>query len=99
MRRKISALNFVIVAGVFGLLSNIGFSAPPKWAKKGAKLEKCLTGTVKKGMNDCGTHYHDCSGKAPTDNLVDEWIYVPEGVCEKISGARIKAVKDLAKKK
>ena len=62
---------------------------------KGDKLEKCLTGTVKKGQNDCGTHYHDCSGKAPADNLVDEWIYVPEGVCEKITGARIKAVKKI----
>ena len=77
------------------LASTPAFSAPPKWAKKGDKIEKCLTGTVKKGQNDCGTHYHTCSGKAPEDNLVDEWVYVPEGVCEKMKGARIKAVKTI----
>lgn len=42
------------------------------------------------GMNDCGTSKHSCSGQARKDNLSDEWIYVPEGTCKKISGSTLK---------
>jgi len=51
--------------------------------------EKCA-GIVKAGMNDCGTSKHNCSGQAKKDKLADEWIYVPEGTCKKISGATLK---------
>ena len=51
-------------------------------------MEKCA-GIVKAGMNDCGTPEHNCSGKATVDSHPDEWIYVPEGTCEKIVGARV----------
>lgn len=51
--------------------------------------EKCA-GIVKAQMNDCGTSKHNCSGQAKSNNLADEWIYVPEGTCKKISGATLK---------
>ena len=51
--------------------------------------EKCA-GIVKAGMNDCGTSKHNCSGQAKSNNLSDEWVYVPEGTCKKISGATLK---------
>jgi len=51
--------------------------------------EKCA-GIVKAGMNDCGTSKHNCSGQAKKDNLPEEWIYVPEGTCKRISGATLK---------
>ena len=57
----------------------------PKWAKKGTTLVKCK-GIVKKGQNDCGANGHACAGKAAKDNDPNEWIYVPEGVCKKITG-------------
>lgn len=57
----------------------------PKWAKKGSTVVKCK-GIVKKGQNDCGANGHACSGKAAKDNDPNEWIYLPEGVCEKITG-------------
>ncbi len=53
-------------------------------------FEKCA-GIVKAGMNDCGTSSHDCAGKASRDGDPNEWIYVPEGTCKKIVGARLKA--------
>lgn len=64
----------------------------PKWAKKGMKVVKCK-GIAKKGMNDCGANGHGCGGYAKKDNDPNEWIFVPEGVCEKIAGATIKAKK------
>jgi len=52
-------------------------------------FEKCA-GIVKAGMNDCGTSKHSCSGQAKTDADPEEWIYVPEGTCEKIVDAELK---------
>lgn len=52
-------------------------------------FEKCQ-GVVKAGMNDCGTSKHSCAGQAATDNDPEEWIYVPEGTCNKITGGKVK---------
>jgi uncharacterized membrane protein len=59
-------------------------------------MEKCA-GIAKAGKNDCGTSQHACAGMAKTDGAADEWLYVPEGTCEKIPGGKVKASK--AKKK
>ena len=57
-----------------------------------AGFEKCQ-GIVKAGMNDCGTSQHKCSGNAATDGMAEEWLYVPDGTCEKIVGGSIKGKK------
>ena len=54
--------------------------------------EKCK-GVAKAGMNDCGANGHGCAGQAETDGDPNEWIYVPEGTCEKIVGGKVKAAK------
>jgi uncharacterized membrane protein len=55
-------------------------------AKEG--FEKCA-GIVKAGKNDCGANDHACGGGAKTDSDPEEWIYVPEGTCEKIVGGKV----------
>lgn len=55
-------------------------------------MEKC-TGISKAGKNDCGTSQHACAGMAKTDSMAEEWLYVPEGTCEKIPGGVIKKKK------
>ena len=55
-------------------------------------MEKC-TGISKAGKNDCGTSQHACAGMAKTDGEAEEWVYVPEGTCEKIVGGTVKAKK------
>ena len=55
-------------------------------------FEKCQ-GIAKAGMNDCGTSSHSCAGQAKTDGEAEEWVYVPEGTCNKIVGGKIKAAK------
>ena len=55
--------------------------------------EKCA-GIVKAGKNDCGTSKNACAGQVKADNDPEAWIYVPKGVCERISGARIQTSMD-----
>ncbi len=54
-------------------------------AKKGK--EKCY-GVVKAGKNDCGSSdgSHSCAGQATKDSEATEWVYLPEGVCDKLAG-------------
>ena len=61
--------------------------APKEW-------EKCA-GVSKAGMNDCGSldGAHACSGDAKADDLDTEWIYVPVGTCEKLTGGTVAATK------
>jgi len=79
----------LILSAVTGLvLSTAGIknaSAAPAWAKKLDTVVKCK-GVAKKGKNDCGANGHGCGGYAAKDNDPNEWVYVPEGVCEKLAG-------------
>jgi uncharacterized membrane protein len=86
MKDKKTIMNAAL-AGVVAL--GMGTMADEAFAAK-AGFEKCA-GIVKAGMNDCGTAKHDCAGQAKTDNDALEWIYVPEGTCEKITGSTLKA--------
>jgi uncharacterized membrane protein len=80
------------IAGMFAL--GLGSSEPAFAGKKG--MEKCA-GIVKAKKNDCGTSKHGCGGKAAVDNDAEEWIYLPEGTCEKITGGKLVAKKDMKK--
>lgn len=71
--------------------------ASPASAHAGKEgYEKCQ-GIVKAGLNDCGANGHACAGYAKVDNDPNEWIYVPEGTCDKIVGGSVKAPKTAAK--
>ncbi|QTR50973.1 BufA1 family periplasmic bufferin-type metallophore [Candidatus Thiothrix anitrata] len=56
--------------------------------EKKMEMEKC-SGIVKAGMNDCGANGHACAAQAKVDNDPNEWIKVPKGTCEKITGGTI----------
>lgn len=60
--------------------------------------EKC-TGIAKAGMNDCGAldDKHSCGGQSTVDNDANEWVYVPEGTCTKITGGTVAMVKPAKK--
>ena len=51
--------------------------------------EKCQ-GIAKAGQNDCGANGHGCAGYAKVDSDPNEWVYVPEGTCDKIVGGTVK---------
>ena len=87
-----SAISSILALGILTATSaNAVPSQPSEW-------EKCA-GIAKAGKNDCGAlnGSHNCAGQATTDNDDSEWVYVPKGTCEKITGGVIKAVKPAKK--
>lgn len=63
-----------------------------------SEWEKCA-GIAKAGKNDCGSldGKHGCAGQAKTDNADTEWVYVPKGTCDKITGGTVAAIKPAKK--
>lgn len=80
-----TALTGVLAVGMAAVVAN---NQEALAGKEG--MEKCA-GIVRKGMNDCGANDHDCAGMAKVDADPNEWIYVPEGTCNKIVNGRVKA--------
>lgn len=87
MNRKTLMTATLVGLGTLATTAQAVPDAPQQW-------EKCA-GIVKAGMNDCGAldGSHNCAGQSTADNLDTEWIYVPQGSCDKISGGRVAAVK------
>lgn len=86
-----AALAGALAVGVSSLIAGAA-SAAPDWAADLEKVEKC-GGVAKAGKNDCGTKSHQCAGQSKTDNLSDEWVYTPIGVCDKLGGQVLKIKK------
>ena len=85
--------NKLMYAALAGVLA-LGLDAATHEAEAAKEgFEKCA-GIVKAGMNDCGTSIHACAGQATKDNDAEEWIYVPEGTCDKIAGGTVKGAKN-----
>jgi uncharacterized membrane protein len=83
-----------ISAAIAGLsLMSVGASAVPNQPEN---WEKC-SGVSLAGKNDCGAlnGKHGCAGQATEDRSANEWVYVPQGTCEKLGGvvAKIKPAK------
>lgn len=84
------------IAGLFAAASTVSFAAGvPGTGAEADKpdMEQCA-GFVKGGQNDCATSKNDCHGHAVKDRDSEAWIYVPKGLCQKISGARVVVVFD-----
>lgn len=79
------------IAGLVSLGAVTSTHAVPDQPKE---WEKCA-GVSKAGKNDCGAKdgAHECSGQAKGDNLDSEWVYVPKGVCEKLTGGMVVGTK------
>jgi len=45
------------------------------------------------GHNDCQTMSNSCAGTAKADNQKDSWVYLPIGVCAKLSNTSLEAKK------
>jgi uncharacterized membrane protein len=87
--KKTTTLPTLAAAGIMataGLGATTAFAVPDN---PGA-WEKCA-GVSKAGKNDCGAKdgSHACAGQAKADNLKTEWVYLPKGTCEKITGGAV----------
>jgi uncharacterized membrane protein len=78
-----------VVAGFGGAIVATASAAPAPMPTFAA--EKCY-GIAKAGSNDCGsTGNNSCAGTSRVNNDPKAWIFVPQGVCNKIVGASLTA--------
>ena len=74
-----------------GILAAAVSSIPIANAHLGPKasdgMEKCY-GVAKAHKNDCASkaNKHSCAGQSKIDNDQNEWIKLPQGLCEKLVG-------------
>ncbi len=97
--------NTIIHSALLLALSLAGtnaFAAAPKVPDLPSGWEAC-GGVAKAGMNDCAvkTSLHSCVGMAKTDNQPDSYVFLPKGLCAKISNGTVLPItkEDLAKMK
>lgn len=55
------------------------------------ETEKCYA-ISKAGANDCAAGANSCAGSAVKDNQGDAFLFVPKGLCERITGGSLKVV-------
>lgn len=80
-KRLVIASALAAATAVPGLLSAQMSQEAPKF-----KAEKCY-GIAKAGKNDCASQgSNSCAGTAKKDADPKAWLFVPEGVCERIVG-------------
>lgn len=97
--------NAMIHSGLLVALSLAGAQvafAAPKVPELPSGWEAC-GGVAKAGMNDCAvkTSLHSCVGMAKTDGEPDSYVFLPKGLCAKISNGTVLAItkEDLAQMK
>ena len=75
-----------------GSLLSLGAAAfaTPVMAADKTDMEKCY-GVAKAGKNDCAGAAHSCAGQAKADAGGKEFIAVPKGTCERLSGGSLSA--------
>lgn len=90
MKKEHSTLLAATIAGIAVLATPAAHAVPDQ----PENWEKCA-GIAKAGKNDCGSldGKHGCAGQATTDNSDQEWVYVPEGTCTKITGGVVAKIK------
>jgi len=57
------------------------------------QMEQCA-GIIKAGKNDCATSTNACHGHVTTDSNPEAWVYLPQGTCDRLVGARVVKVVD-----
>jgi uncharacterized membrane protein len=84
----VTAISGLLTLGVaaFGTAQ----AADPVAAKP--EMEKCY-GVAKAGKNDCAGPAHACAGQSKESASAKEWISLPKGTCERLSGGTLMATK------
>ncbi|MDH5722768.1 MAG: DUF2282 domain-containing protein [Alphaproteobacteria bacterium] len=78
---KLMTTTGIIAAAILSVQNAEAHKEP----RKGDGMEKCY-GVVKAGRNDCASkaNKHSCAGFSKVDNDPNEWIKMPQGLCEKL---------------
>ena len=82
-----NALLMAAATAALGIVAVTQAHAGPA-PKPSFNFEKCF-GVAASGQNDCQTATNSCAGTVTQPMQADAWIYVPTGVCGKISGGSL----------
>ena len=98
MKKDSQQIAKATLAGIFAIGASLAAGSALAVPDQPKAWEKCA-GVSKAGMNDCGAldGSHKCAGHAEMDNLDQEWVYVPQGTCEKITGGKVAKIKPAKK--
>jgi uncharacterized membrane protein len=79
----------MLSVAIGGLLA-LGLAGTAQAADKKVVMEQCY-GIAKAGMNDCASKKsgHSCAGQSTKNNDANEFIMVPQGTCNKITGGML----------
>ncbi len=83
--------NSHILYAAIGSLLVLGLtSGNANAADKKVEMEKCF-GVAKAGKNDCSSNKsaHSCAGQGTKNNDTMDFVAVPKGTCEKLSGGSL----------
>ena len=86
-----NTLLMAAATAAIGLVAMNAANAGPA-AKPMYESEKCF-GVAVSGGNDCQTATNSCAGTVTQPMQGDAWIYVPAGVCGKISNGSLEPKK------
>lgn len=75
-----------MAASIFTAILAVGAHANDKTDAR-MEREKCY-GVAKAAKNDCSAKdgSHACAGRSKKDRDDNTWVYVPEGLCDKLAG-------------
>jgi uncharacterized membrane protein len=82
----------IVAAAISGALALTTATAiTPAYAEQAATppMEKCY-GIAKAQMNDCKTSNASCASSATKDSQPDAFLFLPQGLCNKIVGGNLK---------
>lgn len=90
-RYLLAAIGGVLALGLAGAHAEGMSGGGMAMTKSG--MEKCW-GIAKAGHNDCSSNKsaHSCAGQATKDGDPMDFVAVPKGTCEKISGGTLKSM-------
>jgi uncharacterized membrane protein len=80
----VTAISSLLTLGAAALATT------PVWAADKPEQEKCY-GVAKAGKNDCAGPAHACAGQAKVDAGGKEFISLPKGTCERLTGGSLTA--------
>jgi len=78
---SVAAIGSLLTLGAAALTTSAFAADKPE-------MEKCY-GVAKAGKNDCAGAAHTCAGEAKTDASTKDFISVPKGTCERLTGGSL----------
>ncbi len=82
---KRDAINAGVILAVAGAMLGAVAASLRHGPEGSVERERCY-GIARAGANDCANAVHSCAKQAPVNSDGHEWIAVPRGTCQRLTG-------------